>query len=107
MVESTESSWTIERKAVGRAADDLRNLLDKSAKPLKTVLAKLKNVTAPRVGPLKTFINFGITVEQTCDHLEDAQLCEHFNHPMLMQELVDKLPPRYTLNWVFDQSLCS
>ncbi|XP_055632594.1 uncharacterized protein LOC129773069 [Toxorhynchites rutilus septentrionalis] len=67
---------------------------------LKTLLVKVRNAPAPRVDRLESFIHFGITVKQLCDHLETARLHEHLNNPMLVQELVDKLPPSYKLDWV-------
>ncbi|XP_055523080.1 uncharacterized protein LOC129717248 [Wyeomyia smithii] len=79
---------------------DLRNLFGKPEKLLKTLLAKVRNAPAPRADRLETFINFGITVKQLCDHLEAARLIEHLNNPMLVSELVDKLPPSYKLDWV-------
>ncbi|XP_062557815.1 uncharacterized protein LOC134222672 [Armigeres subalbatus] len=79
---------------------DLRNLFGRPEKLLKTLLTKVRNSPAPRGDRLETFINFGITVKQLCDHLEAAQLRDHLNNPMLVQELVDKLPPSYKLDWV-------
>ncbi|XP_062704467.1 uncharacterized protein LOC134286808 [Aedes albopictus] len=79
---------------------DLRNLFGKPEKLLKTLLTKVRNAPAPRADRLETFISFGITVKQLCDHLEAAQLSDHLNNPMLVQELVDKLPPSYKLDWV-------
>ncbi|XP_062704617.1 uncharacterized protein LOC134286930 [Aedes albopictus] len=79
---------------------DLRNLFGKPEKLLKTLLTKVRNASAPRADRLETFISFGITVKQLCDHLEAAQLNDHLNNPMLVQELVDKLPPSYKLDWV-------
>lgn len=79
---------------------DLRNLFGKPEKLLKTLLIKVRNAPAPRADRLETFINFWITVKQLCDHLEAAKLNDHLNNPMLVQELVDKLPPSYKLDWV-------
>lgn len=79
---------------------DLRNLFGKPEKLLKSLLAKVRNAPAPKLDRLATFISFGITVKQLCDHLEAARLNDHLNNPMLVQELVDKLPPSYKLDWV-------
>lgn len=80
--------------------EDLRRLFGKPEKLLKTLLSKVRNSTAPRADRLETFIQFGLTVKQLCDHLEAAKLKEHLSNPMLVQELVDKLPPDYKLDWV-------
>ncbi|XP_058825736.1 uncharacterized protein LOC131685801 [Topomyia yanbarensis] len=79
---------------------DLRNLFGKPEKLLRTLLSKVRNAPSPRADRLETFISFGITVKQLCDHLEASGLCDHLNNPMLVQELVDKLPPSYKLDWV-------
>ncbi|XP_058827121.1 uncharacterized protein LOC131687099 [Topomyia yanbarensis] len=76
---------------------DLRNLFGKPEKLLKTLLMKVRNDVSPRSDRLETFIRFGITVKQ---HLEAAQLNDHLNNPMLVQELMEKLPPSYKLEWV-------
>ncbi|XP_053691773.1 uncharacterized protein LOC128740262 [Sabethes cyaneus] len=79
---------------------DLRNLFGKPEKLLKTLLVKFRNAPSPRPDRLETFFQFGITVKQLCDHLEAARLQDHLTNPMLVQELVDKLPPSYKLDWV-------
>ncbi|XP_058449080.1 uncharacterized protein LOC131429046 [Malaya genurostris] len=79
---------------------DLRNLFGRPEKLLKSLLSKVRSAPAPRADRLETFLHFGITVKQLCDHLEAARLNDHLNNPMLVQELVDKLPPSYKLDWV-------
>ncbi|XP_058448834.1 uncharacterized protein LOC131428811 [Malaya genurostris] len=79
---------------------DLRNLFGKPEKLLKTLLSKVRQAQAPRADRLESFIRFGITVKQLCDHLEAAHLNDHLSNPMLVQELVEKLPPSYKLEWV-------
>ncbi|XP_053698802.1 uncharacterized protein LOC128745752 [Sabethes cyaneus] len=79
---------------------DLQNLFAKPEKLLKTLLAKVRQAKPPRADRLESFIHFGITVKQLCDHLEAAKLVDHLSNPMLVQELVDKLPPNYKLEWV-------
>ncbi|XP_055632856.1 uncharacterized protein LOC129773285 [Toxorhynchites rutilus septentrionalis] len=79
---------------------DLQNLFGRPEKLLKNLLMKVRQAKPPRVDRLETFIHFGITVKQLCDHLEAAKLVDHLNNPMLVQELVEKLPPNYKLDWV-------
>ncbi|XP_053698731.1 uncharacterized protein LOC128745678 [Sabethes cyaneus] len=79
---------------------DLRNLFGRPEKLLKTLLMKVRQAKSPRADRLETFIYFGITVKQLCDHLEAAKLVDHLSNPMLVQELVDKLPSNYKLDWV-------
>ncbi|XP_055543160.1 uncharacterized protein LOC129728729 [Wyeomyia smithii] len=79
---------------------DLRNLFGKPEKLVKTLLAKVRSAPSPKADRLESFIHFGTTVKQLCDHLEAAHLNDHLDNPMLVQELVDKLLPSYKLDWI-------
>ncbi|XP_058816669.1 uncharacterized protein LOC131679942 [Topomyia yanbarensis] len=94
-------------ESVPEVVEDLRKLFGNSEKLLKTLVAKVRNAQAPRLDKLETFLYFGITVKQLCDHLEAAGLRDHLSNPMLVQELVSKLPPSYKLDWVrFKRGRC-
>ncbi|XP_055622743.1 uncharacterized protein LOC129766252 [Toxorhynchites rutilus septentrionalis] len=80
--------------------EDLRKLFGSPEKLLKSLIAKVRRTQSPRLDRLETFLYFGITVKQLCDHLEAAGLHDHLNNPMLVQELVRKLPSEYKLDWV-------
>ncbi|XP_062711088.1 uncharacterized protein LOC134289241 [Aedes albopictus] len=86
--------------SVPEVIEDLRKLFGNPEKLLKSLVAKVRRAQAPRMDKLETFLYFGITVKQLCDHLEAAGMREHLNNPMLVQELVSKLPPEYKLDWV-------
>ncbi|XP_058840106.1 uncharacterized protein LOC131695595 [Topomyia yanbarensis] len=94
-------------ESVPEVVEDLRKLFGNPEKLLKTLVAKVRNAQAPRLDKLETFLYFGITVKQLCDHLEAAGLRDHLSNPMLVQELVSKLPPSYKLDWVrFKRGRC-
>ncbi|XP_039439556.1 uncharacterized protein LOC120420555 [Culex pipiens pallens] len=86
--------------AVPDIIQDLRDMFGRPEKLLKALLAKVKQAPAPRADRLGTFISFGMVVKQLCDHLEAANLHDHLNNPMIVQELVEKLPPSYQMDWV-------
>ncbi|XP_053692563.1 uncharacterized protein LOC128741013 [Sabethes cyaneus] len=86
--------------SVPEVIEDLRRLFGQPEKLMRTLFEKVKHAPAPKADRLGTFISFGITVKQLCDHLEAARLNDHLNNPMMVQELVDKLPPSYKLEWV-------
>lgn len=86
--------------SVPEVIEDLRKLFGNPEKLLKSLVAKVRQAQAPRMDRLETFLYFGITVKQLCDHLEAAGLYDHLSNPMLVQELVNKLPPEYKLDWV-------
>ncbi|XP_055527785.1 uncharacterized protein LOC129720345 [Wyeomyia smithii] len=79
---------------------DLRRLFGQPEKLLRTLLNKVKNAPPPTTEDLKTFVRFGITVKQLCDHLEAAHLSDHLRNPLLVQQLVEKLQPEYQMKWV-------
>ncbi|XP_062541700.1 uncharacterized protein LOC134209706 [Armigeres subalbatus] len=87
-------------ESVPDVINDLRRIFGRPEKLLKTLLTKVRNAQAPRADRLETFMQFGITVKQLCDHLEAAKLADHLNNPMLVQELVEKLPSNYKMDWV-------
>ncbi|XP_055551044.1 uncharacterized protein LOC129733299 [Wyeomyia smithii] len=86
--------------SVPDVVEDLRKLFGRPEKLLRALLLKVRKTQAPDSDNLKTFIHFGINIKQLCDHLEAAQLTDHLNNPMLVQELVEKLPTNYKLDWV-------
>lgn len=86
--------------AVPDIIQDLRDMFGRPEKLMKALLAKVKQTPAPRADRLSTFISFGVAVKQLCDHLEAASLHDHLNNPMMVQELVEKLPPNYQMEWV-------
>ncbi|XP_038106476.1 uncharacterized protein LOC119766148 [Culex quinquefasciatus] len=67
---------------------------------LQALLLKAKRVESPRIDRLQTFIRFGVVVKQLSDHLIAAGLLDHLVNPMLIQELVEKLPSGTKLEWV-------
>ncbi|XP_058456469.1 uncharacterized protein LOC131433878 [Malaya genurostris] len=87
-------------ESVPEVIEDLRQLFGSPEKLLKSLVAKVRKAPGPRIDKLESFLYFGITVKQLCDHLEAAKLHDHLNNPMLVQELVSKLPPEYKLDWV-------
>ncbi|XP_065088561.1 uncharacterized protein LOC135710039, partial [Ochlerotatus camptorhynchus] len=64
------------------------------------LLAKIHEVPAPKAENLHTLIAFGVAVQNFCDHLEAAGQVLHLSNPVLLQELVDKLPANLKLEWV-------
>ncbi|XP_055604347.1 uncharacterized protein LOC129752597 [Uranotaenia lowii] len=80
--------------------NDLRSLFGKPERLLRTLMNKVRKAQPPRLDRMETFIHFGITVKQVCDHLEAAGLGDHLQNPMLVKELAEKLPDNYKIEWV-------
>lgn len=60
----------------------------------------MRKLDPPRSDKLASFIPFGNAVEQLCEHLEAAELNEHLVNPLLIQDLVDKLPDVEKRQWI-------
>ncbi|GBP03412.1 hypothetical protein EVAR_71356_1 [Eumeta japonica] len=48
---------------------------------------------------LEMLIEFAICVQNICSTMEGCQMHSHLNNPLLVKELVDKLPNSHKLNW--------
>ncbi|XP_044572580.1 uncharacterized protein LOC123257464 [Drosophila ananassae] len=52
---------------------------------------------------LETLIDFAMAVRNACATMEACRLHRHMVNPMLLQELVDKLPTHHKLSWAMHQ----
>ncbi|XP_055605754.1 uncharacterized protein LOC129753928 [Uranotaenia lowii] len=87
-------------KSVPKAIRKLRQLYGRPEQLLRYYLDKVRQLESPKADKLHTYIPFGNTVEQLCEHLEAAELKEHLLNPILIQDLVDKLPACDKREWV-------
>ncbi|XP_055620081.1 uncharacterized protein LOC129764715 [Toxorhynchites rutilus septentrionalis] len=78
----------------------LRMLYGRPEQLIHALLNKVRKADAPRSDRLETFIPFGMAVQELCDHLEAANLQDHLVNPILIQELVEKLPAATKREWV-------
>lgn len=85
---------------VPQVIETLRMFYGRPEQLLNSLLVKIKRVESPKINKLETFISFGVAVRQLCDHIEASNLRDHLVNPMLIQELVDKLPATTKLEWV-------
>ncbi|XP_062541725.1 uncharacterized protein LOC134209727 [Armigeres subalbatus] len=67
---------------------------------LQSHLDRVRKLDSPRSDKLASFIPFGNAVEQLCEHLEAADLTLHLVNPVLIQDLVSKLPDGEKRQWV-------
>ncbi|XP_058459679.1 uncharacterized protein LOC131435621 [Malaya genurostris] len=86
--------------AVSSIIETLRRLYGRPELLVKHLLTKVRRLEAPKPERLDSLINFGLTVQQLCDHLEAANLKSHLANPTLLEELVGKLPATIKLDWV-------
>ncbi|XP_062709246.1 uncharacterized protein LOC134288424 [Aedes albopictus] len=86
-------------QSVNAIMETLRRLYGRPELLVKNLLSKVRRAEAPKPERLESLINFGLTVQQLCDHLEAANLSGHLSNPTLLGELVEKLPASNKLEW--------
>lgn len=69
---------------------------------LERVINKARNMPSPR-DKLEALIEFALNVQNICATIESCGLDGHLNNPMLVKELLDKLPNQHKLNWAMMQ----
>ncbi|XP_062541842.1 uncharacterized protein LOC134209834 [Armigeres subalbatus] len=87
-------------KSVPKIIETLQMLYGRPERLLNMLLAKVRNAAPPKADRLASFIGFGVVVQQLSDHLEATGLTSHLVNPMLIQELIEKLPAGTQLEWV-------
>ncbi|XP_055848298.1 uncharacterized protein LOC129913548 [Episyrphus balteatus] len=99
-------SLIIQPNCVGRVIETLRMLYGRPELIINTLIRKITSTPSPKAEKLETIVTFAIAVQNLCATIEACGIVDHLNYPMLMQELVDKLPPALRLNWaIHKQSL--
>ncbi|XP_029717444.2 uncharacterized protein LOC115260593 [Aedes albopictus] len=86
--------------SVPQVMQTLQMLYGRPEQIIYALLQKVREVPAPKADNLCTVVAFGMAVQNFCEHLEAAGQVLHFSNPVLLQELVDKLPANLKLEWV-------
>ncbi|XP_055622958.1 uncharacterized protein LOC129766451 [Toxorhynchites rutilus septentrionalis] len=98
---NAENLIRLQRCLKGHALEStLRTLYGRPELLIRVLLEKVQQSPAPKPGRLETLVQFGLTVQNLVDHLAGANQKDHLSNPILMQQLVDKLPDHLKLNWV-------
>ncbi|XP_062704792.1 uncharacterized protein LOC109426472 [Aedes albopictus] len=87
-------------ETIPRVIEKLRRHYGRPEQLLESLLDKINRLDPPQPDSLKSFIPFGNTVEQLCDHMEAADMRQHLVNPLLIKSLVAKLPDREKREWV-------
>lgn len=87
-------------ECVPKVIETLRLLYGRPEQLLHTLINKAREAEPPRMERLHSFVQFGMIVQQLCDHLVASEMKEHLVNPMLITELVNKLPNPTKLEWV-------
>lgn len=86
-------------ESVPQVMDTLEKLYGRPEILIHSLLKKLRDVPAPKTENLRSIIDFGLAVQNLVDHMTIAKLTEHLCNPMLLHELVEKLPAFWKMQW--------
>ncbi|XP_055621992.1 uncharacterized protein LOC129765605 [Toxorhynchites rutilus septentrionalis] len=67
------------------------------------LLNKIRSTPSPKADKLETLLNFGLIVQNLCAHLNAVRMENFLKNPMLLNELVGKLPTNIRLDWALYQ----
>ncbi|XP_062704158.1 uncharacterized protein LOC134286550 [Aedes albopictus] len=79
--------------------DTLKTLYGRPEQIISSLLSKLRATPTPKSEHLESLIGFGLACKNLCSHLQATGLHDHLSNPLLLQELVSKLPATLKLNW--------
>ncbi|XP_062538717.1 uncharacterized protein LOC134206991 [Armigeres subalbatus] len=79
--------------------DTLKTLYGRPEQIINSLLSKLRATPTPKPEHLESLIGFGLACKNLCSHLQAAGFHDHLSNPLLLQELVSKLPATLKLNW--------
>lgn len=85
--------------SVPQVMNTLRTLYGRPELLIRSLLETIRNTPGPRYDRPESILEFGLTVQNFVDHLQAAQQADHLSNPMLMQELVEKLPGPMRMDW--------
>ncbi|XP_053687000.1 uncharacterized protein LOC128736541 [Sabethes cyaneus] len=91
---------------VPQVIEALRRRYGRSELLINALLEKVRRIPAPKSEKLEGLIDYGMAVQALCDHMVAANEHVHLTNPMLLQELVGKLPPNQKLSWAAYKRKC-
>ncbi|XP_058817304.1 uncharacterized protein LOC131680608 [Topomyia yanbarensis] len=93
------SSRLLLPECVPQVIDTLHMLYGRPELLIATLLTKVRQLCPPKEEDLNSLIVFGLAVKNLTDHMIAAEQQDHLNNPCLLQEIVDKLPAHFKLQW--------
>ncbi|XP_053686668.1 uncharacterized protein LOC128736214 [Sabethes cyaneus] len=97
------SSFLLHPSTVPQVLATFQTLYGRPEQIVHNLVAKVRATTAPRAEKLETLIHFGLAVQNLCGHMEAVGMTNHLSNPILLQELVDKLPANIKFSWALHQ----
>ncbi|XP_055645110.1 uncharacterized protein LOC129780638 [Toxorhynchites rutilus septentrionalis] len=97
------SSFLLHPTTIPQVISTLQTLFGRPEHIIHNMISKVRAIPAPRADRLESLVSFGLAVQNLCGHLKAIRLEKHLSNPMLLQELVDKLPANVKLSWALHQ----
>ncbi|XP_055600296.1 uncharacterized protein LOC129749360 [Uranotaenia lowii] len=85
--------------AIPEIIDILRAECGRPDQIVYCLLSKIRKTVQPSVAKLETLVAFGREVRNMVTYMQSAKLNTHLDNPLLLAELVAKLPPDLQLQW--------
>lgn len=97
------SSFLLHPSTVTQVVSTLQTLYGRPEQIVSIMITKVRETPAPKANRMDTLVKFGLTVQNLTAHLRAVGQEQHLSNPMLLQELVDKLPDTVKFNWALYQ----
>lgn len=97
------SSFLLHPSTVTQVIATLKLLYGRPEQIVQSLINKVRSTPAPKNDRLDTLVSFGLVVQNLCGHLKAIGLQNHLSNPILLQELVEKLPTTVKFNWALYQ----
>lgn len=91
--------------AVNDVIQTLRLLYGRPELIVSTLIQRVRNEPAIKADKLDTLIPFALSVQNLCSTIDASGLVAHMQNPMLLQEIIEKLPAQLKLNWAMHAQL--
>lgn len=85
---------------VPQVVETLRKFFGRPEFIVQALVKEVRDAPSPKPDDLRSLIKFGIIVQNLVDNIVMLQQQDHLRNPMLLNELVSKLPTDYQLRWV-------
>ncbi|XP_055622225.1 uncharacterized protein LOC129765813 [Toxorhynchites rutilus septentrionalis] len=85
--------------SVPHVVQTLRILFGRPDLIIRSLINRIHQLPPPKYERLETLMHFGLAVQNLVDHLKAAGQHNHLSNPVLLQELVEKLPGSLRLDW--------
>ncbi|XP_038116949.1 uncharacterized protein LOC119769121 [Culex quinquefasciatus] len=97
------SSLLLNPSTIPQLLTSLKLLYGRPEQIVHTMIEKVRATPAPRADKLESLVSFGLVVHNLCGHLKAIGMEKHLSNPILLHELVAKLPSNVMFNWALYQ----